>query len=201
MAQSETLRACLCAEHLVFIIKILSGGYSACFLGQLLNPFHLRQWCLWLPHSQSMLCSPGSLQLSISKEPLKETALPLLAFLHADFLTLLVSLCLTEVEPDQRLRPMVQPVRSMSEMQACFSPPWHLFSVLLLWLRLHRPRLAFYGLVLVFLTWVSWLRLSWATCAAVTPKLSTVFASFPVLGLLDRPLPNIQTPVWSVANS
>lgn len=65
----------------MFIIKILSGGYDACFLGQLLNPFHLRQWCLWLPHSQSMLYSLGFLQLSISKEPLKETALPLLLLL------------------------------------------------------------------------------------------------------------------------
>lgn len=39
MAQSETLPSCLYAEHLVFIIKISSGGYDACFLGQLLNPF------------------------------------------------------------------------------------------------------------------------------------------------------------------
>lgn len=31
--------SCLYVEHLVFIIKILSGGYDACFLGQILNPF------------------------------------------------------------------------------------------------------------------------------------------------------------------
>lgn len=30
--------SCLYVEHLVFIIKILSGGYDACFLGQILNP-------------------------------------------------------------------------------------------------------------------------------------------------------------------
>lgn len=36
-------------------------------------PFHLRQRCLWLPHSQSMLYSPGFLRLCISKELLKET--------------------------------------------------------------------------------------------------------------------------------
>lgn len=29
----------LYVEHLVFIIKILSGGYDACLLGQILNPF------------------------------------------------------------------------------------------------------------------------------------------------------------------
>lgn len=50
-----------------------------------------------------MLYSLGFFQLSISKEPLKETALPLLAFPPADFPTLRVSLCLREGEPGRRL--------------------------------------------------------------------------------------------------
>ena len=39
MAQPQILQSCLYIQHLVFIIKILSSGYDACFLGQILNPF------------------------------------------------------------------------------------------------------------------------------------------------------------------
>lgn len=73
-------------------------------------PFHLRQWCLWLPHSQSMLNSPGFLQLCISKELLKETVAtsPLLSlvltlcFSYSSFF-LPFSLSFAQVESVQRL--------------------------------------------------------------------------------------------------
>lgn len=50
-------------------------------------PFHLRQRCLWLPHSQSMLYLPGFLQLCISKELLAETLVTPPSIAH------LLSLC------------------------------------------------------------------------------------------------------------
>ena len=72
--------------------------------------FICEQWCLRLPHSQSMLYSPGFLQLCISKELLKETVatppfLSHLLLLHFSYFSssLPSSLFFMQVESVQRL--------------------------------------------------------------------------------------------------
>lgn len=89
--------SCLCVEHLVFIIKILFGGYDACFLGQILNPFSFETAVLVVTSLPINVVFARLLQLCISKELLKETVasspfLSLLLILHFLFFPLPLSL-------------------------------------------------------------------------------------------------------------
>lgn len=57
----------------MFIIKISSGGYDACFLGQLLNPFSFETPVFVVTSFPINVVFTSFPRLCISKEVLKET--------------------------------------------------------------------------------------------------------------------------------